>query len=91
LKTLQIPKVEAKDEDTPIPNQLSKEGNSRDKEPSIVVEQDNPNSPLYSVKSFEELNLSKELLKGIYEMGFNRPSKIQEAALPIICGNPPKI
>lgn len=30
----------------------------------------------------------KELLDGVYSMGFNRPSKIQEAALPILLGNP---
>eukprot|EP01117_Protostelium_nocturnum_P018492 TRINITY_DN7745_c0_g1_i1.p1 TRINITY_DN7745_c0_g1~~TRINITY_DN7745_c0_g1_i1.p1 ORF type:complete len:504 (-),score=187.27 TRINITY_DN7745_c0_g1_i1:154-1638(-) len=56
----------------------------------LVVEQADPNSPLHSVKSFEELNLSPELLKGIYEMGFNKPSKIQESALPIITANPPQ-
>lgn len=30
----------------------------------------------------------KELLKGIYMMGFNRPSKIQETALPIMLAYP---
>lgn len=38
----------------------------------LEVQQRDPNSPLYSVKSFEELNLRKELLEGVYEMGFNR-------------------
>lgn len=28
------------------------------------------------------------LLKGVYEMGFNAPSKIQEAALPTLLANP---
>eukprot|EP01114_Cavostelium_apophysatum_P011374 TRINITY_DN2560_c0_g1_i2.p1 TRINITY_DN2560_c0_g1~~TRINITY_DN2560_c0_g1_i2.p1 ORF type:complete len:291 (-),score=82.93 TRINITY_DN2560_c0_g1_i2:429-1208(-) len=50
----------------------------------IIIEQDDPNSPLYSVKSFEEMGLKPELLKGVYEMKYNKPSKIQEAALPVI-------
>ncbi|XP_058793590.1 DEAD-box helicase Dbp80-like isoform X2 [Phymastichus coffea] len=48
------------------------------------------NSPLYSAKTFEELNLKTELLKAIYEMKYNAPSKIQEQALPILLANPPK-
>lgn len=30
------------------------------------------------------------LLKGIYEMGFNAPSKIQETALPTLLADPPQ-
>lgn len=52
--------------------------------------QADPNSPLYSVKSFEELGLSEELLKGLYSMKFAKPSKIQERALPLLLHNPPK-
>eukprot|EP00929_Paragymnodinium_shiwhaense_P094182 TRINITY_DN5461_c0_g1_i1.p1 TRINITY_DN5461_c0_g1~~TRINITY_DN5461_c0_g1_i1.p1 ORF type:complete len:503 (+),score=119.51 TRINITY_DN5461_c0_g1_i1:167-1675(+) len=33
---------------------------------------------------FEDLKLSPNLLRGVYEMGFVRPSKIQAAALPMI-------
>lgn len=29
-----------------------------------------------------------DLLKGIYAMGFNKPSKIQERALPLLLSNP---
>ena len=29
-----------------------------------------------------------ELLKGVYAMGFNAPSKIQEMALPILLADP---
>lgn len=50
--------------------------------------QADPNSPLYSVKSFEELGLSENLLKGLYAMKFNKPSKIQEKALPLLLSNP---
>jgi len=58
----------------------------------LIVEQDDPKSPIHSTKSFEELNLKPELLQGIYSMGFNKPSKIQESALPILLAqtNPPK-
>lgn len=52
--------------------------------------QADPNSPLYSVKSFEELGLDDKLLKGLYAMKFNKPSKIQEKALPLLLKNPPE-
>lgn len=51
--------------------------------------QGDPNSPLYSVKRFEDLGISKELLDGIYFMNFKKPSKIQERALPLLLSDPP--
>lgn len=48
------------------------------------------NDPLYSVKSFEELGLDEDILKGIYQMRFSKPSKIQEKALPLLLANPPQ-
>lgn len=51
--------------------------------------QQDPNNPLFSVKSFEELNLSEALVKGIRAMNFHKPSKIQEKALPLLMANPP--
>lgn len=59
-------------------------------ESTIEVERRNPDSPLYSVKKFEDLNLRPELLKGIYSMGFTKPSKIQETALPALINDPPQ-
>jgi len=56
----------------------------------VIVEQSDPNSPLYSVGKFEDLNLKPELLKGVYAMGFNKPSRIQERALPLLLANPPQ-
>ncbi|KAF2822113.1 P-loop containing nucleoside triphosphate hydrolase protein [Ophiobolus disseminans] len=50
--------------------------------------QADPDNPLYSAKSFEELDLSEELLKGIRHMNFRKPSKIQEKALPLLLMNP---
>lgn len=57
---------------------------------SNLLIQADPNSPLYSAKSFDELGLAPELLKGIYAMKFQKPSKIQERALPLLLHNPPR-
>lgn len=56
----------------------------------LEIQQKDPNSPLFSVKSFEALALKPELLKGVYDMGFNAPSKIQETALPMLLADPPQ-
>jgi len=55
----------------------------------LEVQRRDPNCPLYSIKSFEELKLKPALLKGVYAMGFNAPSKIQETALPALLADPP--
>ncbi|XP_072282690.1 ATP-dependent RNA helicase DDX25 [Pyxicephalus adspersus] len=57
---------------------------------NVEVLQRDPTSPLYSVKTFVELHLKPELLQGVYAMGFNRPSKIQETALPMMLADPPQ-
>ena len=37
------------------------------------------------------LNCRKpELLRGVYAMGYNNPSKIQETALPTLIADPPQ-
>ncbi|KAF2015006.1 P-loop containing nucleoside triphosphate hydrolase protein [Aaosphaeria arxii CBS 175.79] len=51
--------------------------------------QADPNNPLFSATSFEQLQLTPELLKGIHQMNFRKPSKIQEKALPLLLLNPP--
>ncbi|XP_066255131.1 DEAD-box helicase Dbp80 isoform X1 [Euwallacea similis] len=56
----------------------------------IEIQRKDPKSPLFSVKSFDALNLKPSLLKGVYDMGFNSPSKIQEAALPALLADPPQ-
>ncbi|KAG0138272.1 P-loop containing nucleoside triphosphate hydrolase protein [Tuber indicum] len=48
------------------------------------------NSPCCSVKRFEDLGLSKDLIEGIYFMNFKKPSNIQERALPLLLSNPPR-
>lgn len=56
----------------------------------LLVEYADPNSPIHSIKSFTDLGLSEPLLKGVTDgMKFDRPSRIQETALPIILSNPP--
>ncbi|OMP06535.1 hypothetical protein CCACVL1_01519 [Corchorus capsularis] len=46
-------------------------------------------TPYTSAYTFEELNLSPELLKGLYvEMKFEKPSKIQAISLPMIVTPP---
>ncbi|MCJ1313624.1 RNA helicase required for poly(A+) mRNA export [Agyrium rufum] len=66
-------------------------GGSMLDEPEFDVEVKllNQDSPLYSVKRFEDLGLSETILKGVYQMRFSRPSKIQEKALPLLLANPP--
>lgn len=69
-----------------------KDGNLLESKYDVTVtladQQADPNSPLYSVKSFDQLGLSEELLKGIYSMKYQKPSKIQERALPLLLQNP---
>ncbi|KAH8583470.1 DEAD DEAH box helicase [Cryptosporidium sp. chipmunk genotype I] len=55
---------------------------------SISVHTVDPKTQLYSAKDWSDLHLSPDLLKGIYNKGFNRPSKIQAAALPLIFSSP---
>jgi ATP-dependent RNA helicase DDX19/DBP5 len=50
----------------------------------------NSQSSLHSIKTFEELKLATQLLKGIYDMGFRRPSCLQERALPQLLADPPR-
>jgi hypothetical protein len=71
---------------------LNKRTHLRDINYSLIFEDDrtNPQSPLHSVKTFEELKLEPQLLKGIYQMGFQRPSRIQERALPQLLAYPPR-
>lgn len=56
---------------------------------NVEIIRNDKNSPLYSIKTFEDLRLPEELLKGIYELGFQKPSKIQENVLPLLMANPP--
>jgi len=52
--------------------------------------QNDQESPLYSVSSFEQLGLPKPINDGLLAMNFKKPSKIQERALPLMLSNPPR-
>lgn len=82
-----VPKVEEKKAKQEDSNLISSEYEVKVKLADIQAD---PNSPLYSAKSFDELGLAPELLKGIYAMKFQKPSKIQERALPLLLHNPPR-
>jgi len=56
----------------------------------LKVIQSDTNSHLSSAKNFQDLNLPKHLLDAIFSMGFDRPSAIQEEALPRILADPPR-
>mmetsp|Transcript_52555 Transcript_52555/g.94337 ORF Transcript_52555/g.94337 Transcript_52555/m.94337 type:complete len:535 (+) Transcript_52555:37-1641(+) len=49
----------------------------------VVVETEDPTAAYLAATSWDELNLPKDILDGIFEMGFVKPSKIQEWTLPI--------
>lgn len=55
-----------------------------------VIQNDPSLAHLASAKTFQELNLPKHLLDAIFAMGFDRPSAIQEEALPRILADPPR-
>jgi ATP-dependent RNA helicase DDX19/DBP5 len=55
----------------------------------LTVIQADPNSRLHAVKSFADLGLSAEIMKGVYEMCFDQPSRIQAHSLPMILADPP--
>jgi len=63
---------------------------SYDVEVKLSDLQNDQASPLYSVSTFEELGLSKEINDGLLAMNFKKPSKVQERALPLMLGNPPR-
>jgi ATP-dependent RNA helicase DDX19/DBP5 len=55
-----------------------------------VIQNDASQQHLTSAKTFQELNLPAHLLDAIFSMGFDRPSAIQEEALPRILADPPR-
>ncbi|KAF9359123.1 RNA helicase required for poly(A+) mRNA export [Mortierella sp. NVP85] len=57
---------------------------------NISIIQQNPENPLHSASTFEDLNLREDLLKGVYNMRYAQPSKIQGHALPLLLRDPPE-
>lgn len=55
-----------------------------DQSSRVEVLQADPTTPYQAAATFEEMGLSEELLKGVYELRFAKPSKIQASSLPLI-------
>jgi len=49
----------------------------------VTIHHHDPSVIHHAAKSWDEMALPKEVLDGIYEMGFVKPSKIQESAVPL--------
>lgn len=85
---------EKKKEDTgELTRRLQKLALERQKEnrhDRLKVIQSDASSHLSSARTFQELNLPKFLLDAVFAMGFDRPSAIQEEALPRILADPPR-
>ncbi|KAK4225356.1 ATP-dependent RNA helicase DBP5 [Podospora fimiseda] len=62
---------------------------SYDVEVKLADLQNDTDSPLYSVTSFDQLGLPSQINDGLLAMNFKKPSKIQEKALPLMISNPP--
>eukprot|EP00586_Coscinodiscus_wailesii_P011047 CAMPEP_0172494046 /NCGR_PEP_ID=MMETSP1066-20121228/37010_1 /TAXON_ID=671091 /ORGANISM="Coscinodiscus wailesii, Strain CCMP2513" /LENGTH=486 /DNA_ID=CAMNT_0013264671 /DNA_START=37 /DNA_END=1497 /DNA_ORIENTATION=+ len=69
---------------------LALERQKENRHERLRVIQSDANSHLSSVKTFQELNLPAHLLDAVFAMGFDRPSAIQEEALPRILADPPR-
>ncbi|KAK8089893.1 P-loop containing nucleoside triphosphate hydrolase protein [Apiospora hydei] len=61
-----------------------------DVEVSLNELQRDRSNPLGSAHTFEELGLPGEVLQGLMAMQFQKPSKVQEKALPLMLANPPQ-
>jgi ATP-dependent RNA helicase DDX19/DBP5 len=87
------PSLQKKDDSAELTKRLQKLALERQKESAgerLRVIQADHASHLSSAKTFQELNLPKHLLDAIFAMGFDRPSAIQEEALPRILADPPR-
>ena len=69
---------------------LALERQKENRHERLRVIQADQSSHLSSAKTFQELNLPKHLLDAVFAMGFDRPSAIQEEALPRILADPPR-
>lgn len=84
-----VPKPDS-DELTKRLQKLALQRQSDNKGDRLKVIQADHASHLSSAKTFQELNLPQYLLDAVFGMGFDRPSAIQEEALPRILANPPR-
>jgi hypothetical protein len=89
-KEIEDKKNESSEELTKRLQKLALERQKETRHERLKVIQSDQTSHLSSAKTFQELKLPDHLLKAIFEMGFERPSAIQEEALPRILANPPR-
>ncbi len=89
-KEIEDKKNESSEEITKRLQKLALERQKETRHERLKVIQSDQTSHLSSAKTFQELKLPEHLLKAIFEMGFERPSAIQEEALPRILANPPR-
>jgi ATP-dependent RNA helicase DDX19/DBP5 len=89
-KEIEDKKKESSEELTKRLQKLALERQKENRHDRLKVIQSDQTSHLSSAKTFQDLNLPDYLLKAIFEMGFERPSAIQEEALPRILANPPR-
>jgi ATP-dependent RNA helicase DDX6/DHH1 len=73
-------------------NQLATNGNGGDYRQGLVAPQKDERYKTEDVtdtkgRDFEDFFLKRELLMGIFEKGFEKPSPIQEEAIPVILQN----
>merc|ERR1740129_167341 len=69
-----------------LATRTGKSGHSRlvgEEQAIVKVHQEDTSAAHLAAKSWDDMTLPKEVLDGIFEMGFVKPSKIQEWALPI--------
>ncbi|XP_024368862.1 DEAD-box ATP-dependent RNA helicase 38 [Physcomitrium patens] len=86
ISGLKVVEPESAEDIVDQPERIKSESIVEPEEIKKVVADD---TPYTSAKSFEDLNLSPELLQGLYsEMKFEKPSKIQAATLPMIVSPP---
>lgn len=86
-------RIKARKENNELTKRLHKLALERQKESTgdrLKVIQADSSSHLTGAKTFQELNLPKGLLDAVFAMGFDRPSAIQEEALPRILADPPR-
>lgn len=89
-KEIEDKKKESSDELTKRLQKLALDRQKESRHDRLKVIQSDETSHLSSAKTFQELKLPEYLLTAVFEMGFERPSAIQEEALPRILANPPR-
>ena len=89
-KEIEEKKKESSEELTRRLQKLALERQKESRHDRLRVIQADQSSHLSSAKTFQELQLPEHLLTALFEMGFERPSAIQEEALPRILADPPR-